>query len=57
LNVSTDLDYFSLIVPCGIADRGVTSLEAVTGGPRDIDEVETAIARQFARVFDRDITP
>src|SRR5213593_1522669 len=33
LNVSTDLEYFNLIVPCGIADRGVTSVERLLGQP------------------------
>ena len=50
-NVSTDLDYFNLIVPCGIADRGVTSLERLLGRPVDHPEVEARIANHFRRVF------
>ncbi len=51
-NVSTDLDHFSFIVPCGIADRGVTSLERLVGHPTDIAEVENRIIEHFANVFD-----
>jgi lipoyl(octanoyl) transferase len=53
LNVSTDLDYFDLIVPCGIADRGVTSLERLIGHPVDTAEVEDRLTRHFCRVFAR----
>jgi lipoyl(octanoyl) transferase len=53
-NVSTDLEHFQLIVPCGIADRGVTSLERATGRAIPIGEVEDAMARRFAEVFTRD---
>ncbi len=53
-NVSTDLDYFGLIVPCGIADRGVTSLERLLGRPVDRHEVEDRIAARFCEVFDRE---
>jgi lipoyl(octanoyl) transferase len=54
-NVRTDLDHFKLIVPCGIADRGVTSLENVTGRSIDMADVEDRIARSFAQVFERTV--
>ena len=54
-NVSTRLDHFQLIVPCGIADRGVTSLEKATGRAVPIEEVEDRMIRHFAAVFDRDV--
>jgi lipoyl(octanoyl) transferase len=52
LNVTTELDYFDLIVPCGIAGRGVTSL-ARLGCPASIDEVGDRIVRHFSVVFQR----
>ena len=52
LNHSTDLSHFNLIVPCGIADRGVTSLAAL-GCTAPRAQVEDAIALHFAAVFDR----
>ena len=52
-NVNTDLTHFQLIVPCGIADRGVTSLEKLTGGRVAIPEVEDRFVRHFASVFGR----
>jgi lipoyl(octanoyl) transferase len=55
LNVTTDLDFFRLIVPCGIADRGVTSLEAQTGRRIELHDVEEAVTRHFAAVFDREL--
>jgi lipoyl(octanoyl) transferase len=52
-NATTDLRQFSLIVPCGIDDRGVTSLEKLTGTPVDLDEIERRLVTQFAAVFER----
>jgi len=52
LNVSTDLGFFDLIVPCGIADRAVTSLEQL-GWRGRMDEVEEAATRHFSDVFER----
>jgi lipoyl(octanoyl) transferase len=52
-NVSTDLDFFRLIVPCGISDRGVTSLRKLTGHDVPIPEVEDHFIRHFCSVFDR----
>ena len=53
LNVDTDLSYFDLIVPCGIADRRVTSMEALLGHPVDRGAVEDALGRAFHAVFGR----
>ncbi|MCA1559894.1 MAG: lipoyl(octanoyl) transferase LipB [Acidobacteria bacterium] len=52
-NVGTDLRHFSLIVPCGLAGRGVTSLDKLTGREVPIQEVETVTAQSFADVFER----
>ncbi len=52
LNVSTDLDDFGLIVPCGISDRGVTSF-AKLGLVLDRRDVEARIVARFADVFER----
>ena len=51
LNVTTDLSRFGLIVPCGITDRGVTSMERLLGHPVPMDEVEDAVIRAFQAVF------
>jgi lipoate-protein ligase B len=53
LNVETDLNYFRYIVPCGLT-RPVTSMQAL-GCQANRDEVVAAIARSFARVFDREM--
>ena len=55
LNVSTNLSHFNLIVPCGIVDKGVTSLDRLTGRALDIDEVAASVTRAFGDVFDRSL--
>lgn len=55
LNVTTKLEHFDLIVPCGIADKGVTSLAQLTGQPVDIESVIPAITDAFASVFERTV--
>jgi lipoyl(octanoyl) transferase len=52
-NVSTRLDHFQLIVPCGITDRGVTSLDKATSGAVPIPDVEDRLVGHFAAVFAR----
>jgi lipoyl(octanoyl) transferase len=52
-NVTTDVAFFDLIVPCGIADRGVTSLAAQIGREPSMSEVGDRFVEQFAAVFDR----
>ena len=56
LNVSTDLSQFGLIVPCGIPDRGVTSMERLLGRPVLMDEVAEAVSARFADVFSAQLT-
>jgi lipoyl(octanoyl) transferase len=52
-NVTTDVEFFNLIVPCGIADRGVTSLSQEIGRTPAMSEVETRLVEHFASVFER----
>ena len=52
-NVTTDVDFFNLIVPCGIADRGVTSLSKEIGRTPAMSEIEDSFVEHFAAVFER----
>ena len=54
LNVTTDMSGFDLIVPCGIADHGVTSLAALTGTTPSVSEVASVALARLVEVFDRD---
>jgi len=53
LNVWTDLEFFRLIVPCGIAEYGVTSLEREIGVQIPMDRIEARFVQTFGEVFDR----
>jgi lipoyl(octanoyl) transferase len=52
LNVNTDLDYFNNIIPCGIQNKLVTSMEKEMGGKLDYEEVKESIKRNFGKVFE-----
>jgi lipoyl(octanoyl) transferase len=51
-NVNTDLLYFDCIVPCGLRDKGVTSLQKLLGRPFEMEEVAGRLVRHFGRVFE-----
>ena len=53
LNVNTDLQFFDSIVPCGIRDHGVTSMERMLGREIAMSEVEQVVAQRFAETFER----
>lgn len=54
LNVTTDLSYFDLIVPCGLAGRSVTSIERVLGDPaQSMARVKSLLGKHFVAAFER----
>ena len=55
LNVNTDLRWFGHIVPCGIPDKPVASLQSILGRPVDLLEVKARIVGHMAAVFKADI--
>lgn len=57
LNVDPDLSMFNGIVPCGIVDKGVTSLTALTGAHLTARAVSVVMAEELARALDRELVP
>lgn len=55
LNVNTDLSYFNNIIPCGISNKQVTSIEKELGYKADISEVKEKICRNFQQVFNTNL--
>jgi lipoyl(octanoyl) transferase len=51
LNVNTDLDYFKWIIPCGLRDKGVTSLQQMLGKPVEMEAVIEQVIEHFGKVF------
>ena len=51
LNVNTDLSLYQNIIPCGVADRSVTSMAAILGEPVDLELVRYGMVYQFGREF------
>ncbi|MBL3654558.1 lipoyl(octanoyl) transferase LipB [Fulvivirga sediminis] len=54
-NVNVDLNYFKNIVPCGIDDKAVTSLEQELGTRQDINEVKAKLKRHLAALFEMEL--
>lgn len=55
-NVTTDLDYFRLIVPCGMTHHGVASLEEILAVPVEMPAVAARVAHHFGEVFNRQMS-
>jgi lipoyl(octanoyl) transferase len=51
-NVNTDLRYFDGIIPCGLRDKGVTSLQKLLGRRVEMEEVTQKVVRHFGRIFE-----
>lgn len=56
LNVNTDLRYFEYIVPCGIQDKSVTSLQRELDRSVSMDEVKTLVKKYFEEIFEAELT-
>ena len=53
INVNTDLSYYNGIIPCGIFDRGVTSMEELLGSTQKMEKVRTLVIDKFNQIFMR----
>lgn len=50
-NINTNLDHFRWIIPCGITDKGVTSLQKLTGQAQDFEALNGQVIQYFCEVF------
>lgn len=57
LNVNTDLRHFEYIIPCGIREHGVASLQKILGRQVRIEDVQQSLIAHFESVFDRKLQP
>lgn len=53
-NINTDLSYFEKIIPCGIKDKGVTSLQKILGREVDLNLVKQILTKNFVKIFNYD---
>ena len=53
INVNTDLSYYNGIIPCGIFDRGVTSMEELLGSTQRMEKIRTLVINKFNQIFMR----
>ena len=51
LNVNTDLTYYDSIIPCGIFDYGITSMEHILGGKQNMSKIKSILSAVFLDVF------
>ena len=56
INVNTDLKYFDGIIPCGIFEYGVTSMEKIIGAKQDIEKVKRKIIKYFNILFHDEVS-
>jgi len=56
LNVDPDLSFFDHIIPCGIQNKGITSLKQLKKGDIDINEVKSRLVENFKLVFNAEIS-
>lgn len=54
-NVNTDLSYFNNIIPCGIVNKQVTSMQKELGHPLDLQEVKNKVKTNFEKVFEAEL--
>lgn len=54
-NINTDLDYFNNIIPCGIEDKAVTSLEKELGQRQNIEQVRSILKNKIAGLFEMEL--
>ena len=55
LNVNSDLTYFNNIIPCGIKDKGVTSIKDILNQEVELEELKEKIIENFEKNFDANL--
>ena len=54
-NVNTNLDYYKYIVPCGIADKAVTSMEKELGSSQDMEKIKSTLQKKISSIFEMEM--